>query len=462
MKKFWVFAFAALLVVAFSAPAVAMVGADKVEFGGYWRTRFVTEQNFNGSDNGSCDRTLVDTRSRFFLTFNLHDNLKFVNAFEIDAVWGGPAPGGWADMGTDGQDWQVKWSYVDFTINAFNFKIGAQPGKLARGFLIGDDWTGAMITYKADNWTLPFMWVKAYEGMPYQASSCCKGSEDSNDYDIDAYGIAPSFTYNEVKFNPYFVWITTDDNSAGSGWNNAKSNPEMYFNGYSDNIDLFLLGADVDFTINNVTFWGTAIYEFGTIDMKYGIGDQDVNAWLLNAGLSFNINDVEIHGEFIFATGDDEFGDGDVNDFLFPAALQLHPWAELMGEGFFDMCDPNNTPGNNVSNVIAFNLGFKFMPYEKTTLRVDVWHATLEESLKFMDASGTYQGDCEGEDTLGTEIDVRLTYEIMQYLTMDVVGAYLWAGDAVEGRYTYKSGPYHNPGDTADPWELGMQLTLSF
>jgi hypothetical protein len=55
------------------------------------------------------------------------------------------------------------------------------------------------------------------------------------------------------------------------------------------------------------------------------------------------------------------------------------------------------------------------------------------------------------EDYLGTEIDLILTYEIVKGLKMDLVGAYLIAGDA-----TYK-GP-----DSANPYEIGTRLSLSF
>jgi hypothetical protein len=148
MKKFFVFALAVLLVFAFTLPAAAVEHV----FGGYWRTRFGTQQDFTGEDTlQSRDVTLVDTRTRLYYTAVLHDNLKLVNKFEIDAVWGlnGAQGGGTvagtnadADIGADGVGVEVKNSYADFNLGDWNFKVGYQGMKLARGLLFDADAAG--------------------------------------------------------------------------------------------------------------------------------------------------------------------------------------------------------------------------------------------------------------------------------------------------------------------------------
>ena len=86
MKKFAILALAAVMVIALTVPAAALEN----EFGGYWRTRMYTEGHFNGENNDDTNNRLVDTRTRLYYTAKINDNLKFVNKFEMDAVWGKP------------------------------------------------------------------------------------------------------------------------------------------------------------------------------------------------------------------------------------------------------------------------------------------------------------------------------------------------------------------------------------
>ena len=114
MKKLGIIALAALLVVAFTMPAAALENV----FGGYWRTRFVSQTDFTGSSSNDIDPasitaanpggdpynerlnlSRVDTRTRLYWTAILNDNVKLVNKFEMDAVFGEPEYG---DIGADG------------------------------------------------------------------------------------------------------------------------------------------------------------------------------------------------------------------------------------------------------------------------------------------------------------------------------------------------------------------------
>jgi len=63
---------------------------------------------------------------------NEGENLKFVNKFEFDTVWGDNEAG---DIGADGKIFEVKNSYIDFTLGNNNFKVGMQGGTIARGFI---------------------------------------------------------------------------------------------------------------------------------------------------------------------------------------------------------------------------------------------------------------------------------------------------------------------------------------
>ena len=524
MKKFALISFAALLVFAFTAPAMAV----EHEFGGYWRTRFYTEQNFTGEDETEAkDFSWVDTRTRLYYTAVLNDNLKFVNKFEIDAVWGtGPL----GDIGADGVSVEVKNSYADFNMGSINAKVGIQGGAaLGRGFIFDDDFSGAKITFNGEGFSIPFTWYKPYEGGI---------GLDANDQDFDYYALTPTFSLGEnLTLNPFYVLAMSDDASAFGGFDRLGGDAATWLNDAHDISDLvdglneviadaieagvasdfledyfdladgdlaFLdgvagleiaasfdlavaaadtnlnyLGLNLDWAFDGGSVWFTGIYEFGDVDLSVSasgslsetlsvaldgvalpdhpefdveisqtleqdvaidldyVENVDVKAWLVALGGNLNLGAADLHGQFFYATGQEDDED-DITAFI-GLKGQSYYWAEIMGYGTFDYDVSNGSPADQISNIMAFNLGASFSPMDKLTLGADLWYAALVED------------NADGEDKLGTELDLSASYELIEGLNLDIVAAYLFADDATEAS-----------ADEADPWELGAQLSLSF
>jgi len=202
-------------------------------------------------------------------------------------------------------------------------------------------------------------------------------------------------------------------------WLNVTSSDEEYY----------WLGLDIDFKFDAVSAWMTGIYEGGDTGTA---NNNDKSAWLFGAGANAGI----VHGEAFYASGDDD-GTGEQT---FTSPSPSHYWSEIMGLGTFDLnsAKVQGTPGDNISNVWAANVGVTVKPVDKLTLDFDVWYAQLAEEMLI-------NGNME--DELGLEFDGKLTYQIMDNLTGKLVFAYLVAGDAV--------------GDE-DVMEGGAQLSLSF
>jgi len=118
-----------------------------------------------------------------------------------------------------------------------------------------------------------------------------------------------------------------------------------------------------------------------------------------------------------------------------------------MGAGLFDNAGwsnnaSNNAPGfNNITNILAYNLGANFKVMDDLTLRADLWYAEILEA-----------GDLILDEPLGFEVDLGLTYKIMDNLNLDVVAAYLFADD----------GTTLGVDNDENPYEIGAQLSLSF
>lgn len=419
MKKLSVLALAALLVVAFTIPAWAM----EAEFGGYWRTRFFTNQNFTGEDETEAqDVSQVDTRTRLYFTAIFHENLKFVNKFEFDADWGtGPL----GDIGADGKEFEIKNSYADFNLGPVNFKVGIQGVALGSSFLIDNDLSGAAVTFQGEMFTIPVMWFKAFEGSEL-------GTIDDNEFDVDIFAVDPHFMAGPVTINPFGMYIYSEDASA---WGVLP--------GDAEEANIWYAGLSVDYDVAPLWVWATGIYQGGELDDVFG-NTTDFEAYLGAAGFDVDFGGMfSLHGEGFYASGDDDPADGDFEAFYVPATLESYYWSEIMGYGIFDDQVSNNSPADQISNIIAGNLGFTIKPIDDLKITLDAWYAQLAEEIIINGSE---------EDYLGTEIDLIITYQLVQGLNLDLVGAYLFAGEA-----TTLDDP-----DEADPYEVGARLSLSF
>jgi len=373
------------------------------------------QDNFTGSDTGAKDLKVVDTRTRLFYTAVFSEDFKFVNAFEFNNTWGDTTGG---NIGTDGTtQFRIKHSYANFNLGAFNFMIGLQPRVLHRGFVFDDDFAGAAVTFKGNGFQIPFIWMKAYEGGT---------GKDKNDNDVDYYVLKPNFTFGNTSLTPTVAYIYSKNASSWTGYLTGNKEVKVYFAG---------VDADVKFGSGS-SVWFTGIYEGGSADLVLG-GSVDIKAYLLALGGTVQLGPLDIHGQAFYATGEDR-GSSDSEAFFVPRG-QSYYWAEIMGLGIFDNTASTNACADKISNIKAANIGVGFKVNDKLKFTADLWHARLAES------------NLAGNDTLGTEVDLKATYALMKNLSLDVVAAYLFAGNAT----------YTGAGES-NPTEIGTRLSFSF
>lgn len=97
-----------------------------------------------------------------------------------------------------------------------------------------------------------------------------------------------------------------------------------------------------------------------------------------------------------------------------------------------------------IYNKLASNLGVTVKPMDKLSITADLSWAKLAEDRIF---SATVK-----DDSLGLETDLKITYQLVEGLSLDIVGAYLFAGDATSA----------DGKNDKDPYEFGTRLSLSF
>ena len=481
MKKFAILALAVLLVAAFTVPAAALEN----EFGGYWRTRFYQMGHFNGENNDLGNYRLVDTRTRLYYTAKINDNLKLVNKFEMDATWGSgtgwsrngrsaaafsvldgngvtqtfviPTSGNnrsYGETGADGANIEIKNSYADFNTGPLNWTVGVQPYSLFRDFYISDDDAGVIVRWPiTEGAGLAASWLKVYEG----------GEDGGNNSDVDAWTLSGWIYFNEnISLKPSVSWSTSGQvdavygtalatNEAVIGTFDTVTSPAVAGNYGSMNVVTY--GFDFDMDYDTFGLWVTAFGQSGTLETAGD--DVDVKAWLAAIGGNVMLGPVDLHGQFFYSPGDDDLNqpnpllkDSDVENIVAP--LGSYYWAEILGYGIFDYYTCNGSPADKIYNIWAANIGASFNPMDKLKIGADLWYAERESDMLYINALSPT--GFKTANKLGTELDVRVTYQVVEGLNLDLVGAYLWAGDAVSTDGTNNENPY----------EFGAQLSLSF
>lgn len=402
----------ACISIAFIFALVIPAAAVEHTFGGYFRTRAYQQTDFDGAGTQAQDLTQTDSRARLYYTAKFSDNFKFVNKFEFDNTWGDTVGG---DIGADGKIFEVKNSYVDFKLSPLHFKVGTQGTKIARGFFFDDDFSGLVLTYKGETYSVPFIWVKAYEGGE---------GKDMNDQDVDYYCINPMFKFGAFSVNPFFIMGTSSDASA---WGSTAA--------YKD-FAVSYIGVNIDAKFGTLAAWLTGISESGDGDDATTGASHDISGTLIALGASTPLGPVTLKAEIIHASGDANAADNEREAFWVPKG-QSYYWAEIMGYGIFDNQVSAGSCADRISNLQSYNIGVSYKPMKHMTITADLWNASLAEA-----AAGA-------DDDLGTEIDLRFTYKFLENLTLDVVAAKLFAGDATGG-------------GKEDPTEIGTRLSISF
>ncbi|MBT8349680.1 MAG: hypothetical protein KJO26_00360, partial [Deltaproteobacteria bacterium] len=372
--------------------------------------------DFSGDNTGDLDNQQADTRVRLFYTAALSDEIKLVTAFEMDAIYGdtGSGESERGDIGADGVTVEVKHAYADINQGDFNLKLGTQPITLARGFLFDDDFSGAVVTYMHEDMNIPLFWVKAYEGGT---------GDDANDFDVDYYGVNPTFTLGDIQLNPVLIYIKSKD---AQNWGSTVD---------FEALELYFLGVSLDYSQDMFSLWFTGIYEGGKKDELASGDEQDVAASLAALGGSFDMDMLSVHAQTFYASGDDDADDNDATDFFVPKG-QSYYWSEIMGYGLIDEVVSSGSPADAITNIMVFNIGVT-VPLGKLALMFDIWNANLVED------------NAAGDRALGTEFDLAASYQMKENLKLQAVAAYLAAGDATGG------------GDE-DPMAVGAQISLSF
>lgn len=454
-------------------PAPAAPPAPKVTINGLVDNVISWSRNMSLEDN-NYDRTgdtewYARTRVRPDITAEV-GTTKFVLGLEIDATWGdtGTSPSknhfgtthSW-DLNTDVNGViEIKWAYTEFDtpwIPNSRIRLGAQPwavtykpGVHATGDFAGGHWTWAI--------TPQFRLNVTYAQIEEEATGFRDGFTVGEDYAII---LSPEIMpFKGLDIRPIFSFAKFEGNTStaarqGRGGISATSWGRDPSQSSDPGETRFTIGLDSRLRIGAFSLDPTIFYQFGDRERFIpGVGqrDQDRSAWFLDLRGGFRAGPLLLEAAFIYTTGNDADEDitngrEDIN-FYEPISTDTNfyiTWAEIfsLGIDYFYILharasglNPGVAIGYDKYGLMRIGARASYALTPTFTIRGAVhasWTAEdVDTTSTFAPASGLTPRRGRGdEDYLGTEIDLGLTWRFAPNVAFDLVGAYLFAGDAL-------------------------------
>lgn len=509
MKKQLVVAVALLLALAIAAPVSAAV---EFKYGGIMRVRFLSQYNLDNIDGGGNNHSnYVDQRTRFFFTFLASENLKLVSGFEFGNITWGKGKGtkivdstgavsGYLPssgrIGADGVDFKLKRMYLDFNIPCTPTKamIGIQGIAMLDSWLLDDDYSAAVFVTKLDPVTITFGYV---------AGNVESGTKYSNRVDdlvlgVDYKGGPISASFNALgqygRHTPLAAvpWTLTNPYDATFDYTIPQVKdrvwgvdaPVSFFDtnmtgipGYYDiyNIrsnNLINLGANFTYKLDWMSAYVQGVKNLGNFkyDRYTELGEKvttkaDYKGWMIDAGANFFYGPYTFNITGFYTSGPkhiDDNGNASVENidwFTYGASTSKY-FSEIIGGGVLDNMGPQDVSNSDhhwrgypyPTNLWTVSVGAAWQVLEQTKLSASYWYFGSASSV----ATGLLNADGTSKlsSNIGHELNFYVTQGIVDGLTLDLVAAYLFTGDA------YKIQTAGVPKE--DVYELGARLQWAF
>lgn len=465
MKKHLMMLVALLVALCVAMPVFAAV---EFKYGGQFRTRLITQDNQDGTDDFDDNKNFIDQRLRLYFYFVASENLRVVTKFEIgDTVWGdgssrnGPSTGG--GVGADATNIETKNAYIEFNIpeTPLTASVGIQGIALLDSWIIDDDFSAAVVKANFDP-------IKVQVG--YIAAQ--NTDVTSTNENIDSYFLSLNYTgevgpgkltgtlvgyyqngNNTIVSTDPLTGVYTLNNPATQAVNRLFPDPE-----FIDSNDLFDIGVNLGYKMDWMSAYVNFVKNLGSVDVTNqakldGAGDADYQGWMIDAGANFFCGPFTFNLGGFYTSGQDLNDESpDVKAFTYPLASTKY-FSEIIGGGIFDKFAIGHTDANGKrdfqwtgygqpQNLWTVTAGASWQALEKTKLSASYWYFGTAEDVDTWDGT---------DNSIGHEVDLYLTQGIVDGLTLDLVGAYLFAEDA-----------YTAAQSVDDAYEVGARLQWNF
>ncbi len=468
MRRFLTISLVCVLALAIAMPVFAL----EVKWGGLFRARVLSQHSFTNYPLNNFDTLLTgkavrytqhnnrfDQRLRLFIDFISSENLKVVTKFETNSIWGSAAQAfnsntGSGNVGADTGSLNVKNVYVDFKIpqTPLSAKVGVQGINLVDSWVIDDDFAAALLQANLKPFTVVLGYVS---GQNFQTTSESENIDD----------LVAVVEYKEGPFKAALIglWQHAHDTPASilpmdmdtPVSVNVPALPDIV-----DNNQLFDLGLQLGYKIDYLSAYLNFVKNFGSAKLGPGRVSADYTGWMVDAGVNYfcapwsaNLGGFYTSGGKFTQDpqGNLRLDSDDIKWFTYPLATSKY-FSEIMGGGILDNTAPNGGYWRGYpfpTNIWTITVGGAWQAMPSTKLALSYWYFGTSEKVpsRWNGANWDFSRD------LGHEINLNITQNIVDKLNLDLVGAYMFTGDA----FRAKDSRVNYSGDD-NVYELGARL----
>ena len=489
------------------APKVTINGLfDQITSGG----RNIYDGNFSRT---SEQEWYARTRFRPDFTFEV-GRTKAVLGLEIDLNYGqtgandGGGPGnvtgaacgkagnnGCLDINTDiGGMIEIKWMYTEFDLTGKNSlmpfipvptvaRVGGMPfgtlGNYKVVYANGDFAGVSMVTTWAPNLKTNLAYVQVEDEIAgsnrlVRTSTVRRG----NDWAVI---LSPEITpFKGLDIKPLYSYFYADGATSGSS-RRAVANQQGAVAPTQES--RHTLGIDSRFRSGPFSVDPTLMFQWGEITHRRGTnGFQDghIAAWVADITAGWQLGPLLLEARGVWASGNE--GNDDLRtrvNYFQPLNLDTGYWAgwsniQALGIDYFNGgggtlagmptgigYDRYGRRGFGVRTTYSLTPSLAFYGIVSPTWtdeKVDT-DTTSAAAGRGAPAAATNGGDSR---YVGTEVDLGMTWRFAPNTAFDLVGAYLFAGSALDTREAVAGGPGTATRDSEDGWTIAARVRLSF
>jgi len=484
MRKFLVPSLVIALALLIAVPSFAL----EVKWGGLFRARVLSQEAFTSYSYPANDLSMIrtnplaersinyaqhvnrfDQRLRMFIDFISSENLKVVTKLEANTIWGAYGSPtarnivGGGNVGADNNNLGIKNVYLDFKIpnTPLSAKVGVQGINLIDSWVIDSDFSAAVLV--AD--LKPFSVILGYaSGQNFDTTSESENIDDS----------VAVVSYKEGPFSAALVGLWQDAHNVpasifpqvGAYFDdplqiNVPASPTPFvfpygkFNAVAENNQLFDLGFQLGYKIDYLSAYVNFVKNFGSVDLGaqrgttniYDFDDAKYRGWMVDAGVNWFCGPWTLNGGGFYTSGQkvdvETIGpngqvivpnSSDIDQFVYPLSTSKY-FSELMGGGILDNTAPNGGYWRGYpapTNIWTLTAGAAWQALPQTKLALSYWY--FGTSTKVPSRYDATFGTWNTSSNLGHEIDLNITQNIVDKLNLDLVGAYMFTGDAFRAK----------------------------
>ncbi len=416
MKKFLTICMALL----FAGSAFAQEGKTEEKKGpefkySIWANAFaVTEETAKKDEEKQYSNIRI--RPMFSLS---NENVSVVTRLEIDQYFGAKysATGNdvsYADPDGDEKAVEVKWAYInvkDMIMPGLSMTAGLAPYKYSVGF--DNDMPLFNLVYDADMFKIDLSYIKFVEGSTTDTSAAVAATSTEGvkaKDDAQAYAAKLPVKLGDITVTPSVLYFTGDNNVTNSTGTAL---------GYTSKLTMPALGVKAK--LGDISLDGDFQYITGETKDNLTSVKTDVAAYAAFVNAGFKASDtLKLNVFGLYSTGEDDKADKTTS---FQTACQdeieVGPMFIINDNGLITQVGISKEYDKITEGLIMFGFSAE-AKLDKLTALAQVAYAKTASDKVVKDTA------------LGTEIDLRLSYEVAPKTSLWVEGAYLAGGKYIE------------------------------